>query len=82
MEDAMTTVAFVLIRTETGRAFSAADAVSEIDGVTASDVVTGLYDIIAKLQAATLDDLARAVVSEVQAVDGITRTYTCPVVRL
>jgi DNA-binding Lrp family transcriptional regulator len=75
----MTVAAFVLIQTETGRAFSVAEAVRAVDGVIASDVVTGPYDAIVKVRAPTLDDLARLVVSEIQAVGGVTRTYTCPV---
>ena len=71
----------MLIRTETGHAFVVADDVREIDGVLASDVVTGPYDVITKIEATTLDELAKLVLSKVQAVEGITRTYTCPVLR-
>jgi DNA-binding Lrp family transcriptional regulator len=74
--------AFVLIRTETGRAFAAADAVRAIDEITASDVVTGPYDVIATIHAESLDDLAKAVVAKIQSVDGVIRTYTCPVFNL
>jgi hypothetical protein len=43
--------------------------------------VTGPYDVITKIEATTLDELAKLVLSKVQAVEGITRTYTCPVLR-
>jgi len=75
----MAIVALVLIQTRTGIAFSVAEAVRALDGVTASDVVTGPYDVIAKVRAATLDDVAKLVFWKIQAIDGITRTYTCPV---
>jgi DNA-binding Lrp family transcriptional regulator len=75
----MAIVAFVLIQTETGSAFSVAERVRAVDGVTTSEVVTGPYDVIAKIREATLDDVAKLVASKIQAVDGITRTYTCPV---
>jgi DNA-binding Lrp family transcriptional regulator len=78
----MALVAFVLIQTETARAFSVAEAVRAIDGVTASDVVTGPYDVIAELQEATLDELAKLVVSRIQTINGVTRTYLCPVFTL
>jgi DNA-binding Lrp family transcriptional regulator len=78
----MAVVAFVLVQTETGRAFSVAGSVRGVEGVIAADTVTGPYDVIAKIQAATLDDVARLVVSKIQAVDGVTRTYTCPVFEL
>ena len=72
-------VAFVLIQTETASAFSVAERVRAVDGVTTSDVVTGPYDVIARIQGATLDDVAKLVLSKIQSLDGITRTYTCPV---
>ena len=78
----MAIAAFVLIQTRTGSAFSAAEAMRAIDGVTASNVVTGPYDVIAEIRGATLDDLAKLVASKIQAIDGITRTYTCPVFTL
>ena len=78
----MAVVAFVLIQTQTGSAFSVAETVRGVEGVTASDVVTGPYDVIAKIRGATLDDAAKLVVSQIQAIDGITRTYTCPVFTL
>jgi DNA-binding Lrp family transcriptional regulator len=78
----MAIVAFVLIQTETGRAFSVADTVRALDGVITSDVVTGPYDVIAKIREATLDDAAKLVVAKIQAIDGITRTYTCPAFQL
>jgi hypothetical protein len=44
--------------------------------------VTGPYDVIARTEAATIDELGKMVVSRVQMIDGITRTLTCPVVNL
>ena len=48
----------------------------------AADDVTGPYDVIVRTEAESLDDLGRAVVSQIHAVPGITRTFTCPVVNL
>jgi hypothetical protein len=44
--------------------------------------VTGPYDVIVKAEAKDVDELGRMVVSRLQAIDGITRTLTCPVVNL
>jgi hypothetical protein len=44
--------------------------------------VTGPYDVIVRAQADDVDNLGRLVVAKVQAVHGITRTLTCPVVNL
>jgi len=74
--------AYVLIQTEVGKAARVADAVRGIGGVIAADDVTGPYDVIVRTEAPSLDDLGKLVVSQIQAVDGITRTFTCPVVNL
>jgi DNA-binding Lrp family transcriptional regulator len=74
--------AYVLIQTEVGAAVRVARAVSELDGVERAEDVTGPYDVIARIQARGLDQLGRLVVAHIQAVDGVTRTLTCPVVRL
>ncbi|HWO71362.1 MAG TPA: Lrp/AsnC ligand binding domain-containing protein, partial [Actinomycetota bacterium] len=46
------------------------------------EVVTGPYDVVVVAEARSLDELGKLVVSKVQAVDGVTRTLTCPVVRV
>jgi len=38
--------------------------------------------VIVRAKARDIDELGKLVVARVQAVDGITRTLTCPVVRL
>ena len=78
----MTVTAYVLIQTEVGRAERVATAARGIAGVIASDNVAGPYDVIVKAEAQSLDDLGKLVVSELQKVDGITRTFTCPIVNL
>jgi hypothetical protein len=44
--------------------------------------VIGPYDVIARAESDTEDELAKMVVSRVQMIDGITRTLTCTVVHL
>jgi len=74
--------AYVLIQTEVGKAAHVASSVRSIAGVVAADDVTGPYDVIVRTEAGSLDDLGKMVVSQIQAVEGITRTLTCPVVHL
>ncbi len=74
--------AYVLIRAEVGRSAEVADAVGKIRSIRFADVVTGPYDVVARAEAADIDRLAKFVVAKVQAVVGITRTLTCPVVHL
>jgi DNA-binding Lrp family transcriptional regulator len=54
----------------------------DIAGVQQAQAVTGPYDVIVRAEARNLDELGKLVVSRLQAVDGITRTLTCPVVHL
>ena len=74
--------AYILIQTEVGKAAQVAKEVSAIKGVAAAEDVTGPYDVIARAEAETVDELGKMVVSRVQMIDGITRTLTCPVVHL
>jgi DNA-binding Lrp family transcriptional regulator len=74
--------AYILILTEVGRAAEVAVEVAKIDGVDAAEDVTGPYDVIVRAKANDVDELGRMVVAKIQAVDGIDRTLTCPVVHL
>lgn len=74
--------AYVLIQTEVGKAASVASSVERIDGVRTAEDVTGPYDVIVRVEAESMDEVAKTVVSRIQMVDGITRTLTCPVVHL
>ena len=74
--------AYVLIQTEVGKAAIVAEEVRVIIGVDSADDVTGPYDVIVKASSEDVDSLGKLVVANIQAVDGITRTLTCPVVNL
>jgi DNA-binding Lrp family transcriptional regulator len=71
--------AFMLIQTEVGRAEVVAEQLAGLPGVLSSEYVTGPYDVIARIGAATLADLTTSIVPSVQKLAGITRTLTCPV---
>jgi DNA-binding Lrp family transcriptional regulator len=81
-EDPTVVNAYILIQTEVGKAASVASAVREISGVAEAEDVTGPYDVIVRAEAKTVDELGKLVVARIQAVEGITRTLTCPVVHL
>ena len=78
----MAVSAYILIQTEVGKAADVAQKVSAIEGVVTSEDVVGPYDVIARAEAETMDDLGRMIVSRVQMIEGITRTLTCTVVHL
>lgn len=78
----MAVKAYILVQTTVGKAAEVAEQIRAIAGVTLADDVTGPYDVIVSAEAATVDELGKLVVAEVQTVPGITRTVTCPVVAL
>lgn len=73
---------YILIQVEMGKAAAVAQSIKEIDGVIFADVATGPYDVIAKATGDTMDELGRLVVGQVEMVEGITRTLTCPVINI
>jgi len=79
-EAALAVSAYILIQTEVGKASQVATEVRQIDGVISAEDVTGPYDVIVRAEADNVDELGRLVAANIQAVQGITRTLTCPVV--
>ncbi len=71
--------AYILIQTVVSAA-QVAQEIRVIDGVESADDVSGPYDVIARVSAPDMDALGQLVVSRIQAVEGITRTLTCPIV--
>ena len=78
----MPVTAYLFIETEGGSAAQVVRAIRAMDGVVSADAITGPTDVIVRLETSDIDALGRMVVSQIQAVDGITRTQTCPVVNL
>lgn len=78
----MTVTAYVLIQTEVGKAAAVAAEIATLPGVASAEDVTGPYDVIVRAEAESVDELGKLVVAKLQGVAGITRTLTCPVVRL
>jgi DNA-binding Lrp family transcriptional regulator len=74
--------AYILVQTEVGRAADVARVIAEIAGVMQAEYVTGPYDVIVRAGAENMDELGKLVAAQIQAIDGITRTLTCPVVRI
>ena len=74
--------AYILIQTDVGRAASVAQAIAGLEGVALAEDVTGPYDVIARVEAGTVDELGKLVIAKIQDVEGITRTLTCTVVHV
>jgi DNA-binding Lrp family transcriptional regulator len=78
----MVVQAYILVQSEVGMAASVAQRIAGISGVTLAEDVTGPYDVIARVEARTVDELGRMVIAKIQDVPGITRTLTCTVVHI
>lgn len=74
--------AYILVQTEVGSSAQVTHAIAEIPGVVCADTVAGPYDVVAVVEAPTVSELGKEVISRVQAIPRITRTTTCTVVDL
>jgi DNA-binding Lrp family transcriptional regulator len=78
----VTVHAYVLIQTDVGKAAQVAHQVGGVEGVVVAEGVTGPYDVIARAEAGSMNELGRMVVADIGQIEGITRTITCPVVKI
>jgi DNA-binding Lrp family transcriptional regulator len=76
----MSVRAYILIQTDVGKAAMVARSIRQIDGVEDAQEVTGPYDVIARATTETVEELGRVVVTQIQMLEGIARTLTCPIV--
>jgi DNA-binding Lrp family transcriptional regulator len=74
--------AYVLIQTEIAKQTRVAAELGRIPGIGTADVLAGPYDVIVRVEAVDVDALGKLVVAEIQTVEGVIRTLTCPVVHL
>jgi DNA-binding Lrp family transcriptional regulator len=73
----MAAKAFVLIETAVGRNKEVAIALEQLKGIKSVDIVTGPYDIIAVIEATSLNDIGDIVTGKIHPIAGISRTVTC-----
>lgn len=78
----MVVQAYILIQTEVGKSSDVAKEIRQLNGVTLAEDVTGPYDVIARVEAGSVDELGQLVIARIQDVKGITRTLTCTVVHV
>ncbi len=74
--------AYILIQTEAGKASDVAKEVATMSGVTMCEYVMGPYEVIARVEATSADELGKLVIARIQSVPGITRTTTCTIIHL
>jgi DNA-binding Lrp family transcriptional regulator len=75
-------LAYILIQVEVGKVSDVAQEVAGLKGIVLAEAVIGLSDVIARADARNPDELGKLVVANVQAVAGVTRTLTCPIIHL
>jgi DNA-binding Lrp family transcriptional regulator len=73
--------AYILVQASVNSS-AVAREIRKIEGVERAEDLSGPYDVIVKASAPDMDSLGELVVARVQTVEGVTRTLTCPVVKL
>ncbi|MCU0605933.1 MAG: Lrp/AsnC ligand binding domain-containing protein [Candidatus Edwardsbacteria bacterium] len=72
--------AYEFINCDAGKAELVVKQLRKIKGVRQAHVVTGLHDIVAYVESASLNELTRLIISKIQGTKGVNRTLTCMVV--
>lgn len=73
----MTAKAFILMETAVGKNKEVVASLKQLKGIQSVDSVTGPYDVIAIVEAESLNDIGDLVTRKVHPVAGISRTVTC-----
>ena len=69
--------AYVLIEVSAGRSQELVGSLSTLDGVQGVARVTGPYDVIAEVQADSVESVVDIVELQIHSMQGVTRTTTC-----
>jgi len=69
-------MAYVLINTEIGSESEVLDAIKKIKNVIEAHAVYGVYDIVAKIEAETMDKLKETVTRKVRRLNKVRSTLT------
>jgi DNA-binding Lrp family transcriptional regulator len=68
--------AYVLIKIAPGKSRMITEQISKIEGVKTAHPVTGMFDIIAFLEASDINSLTGTVRTRIQTLEGVLRTHT------
>ena len=68
--------AYVLIKIAPGKSRAITEKIRKVEGVKTAHPVTGMFDIIAFVEAADINKLTDIVRTNIQTIDGILRTHT------
>jgi len=68
--------AYVLIKIAPGKSRTITEQIAKIEGVKSAHPVTGMFDIIAFLEAVDINHLTGIVRTRIQTIEGVMRTHT------
>ncbi len=72
--------AYSLISIEPGEVSKIFEKVKDVRGVQSAEAVAGPYDIVARIEVPSLEDLTGTVFNKIREIDGVTNTTTLIVV--
>jgi DNA-binding Lrp family transcriptional regulator len=70
----------VFIRTRAGKALDVVEEVKKTEGVKEAFAITGRYDVVARVEAESIEKLGETVVRKIHGIDGVERTETAIIV--
>ncbi|HXY83402.1 MAG TPA: Lrp/AsnC ligand binding domain-containing protein [Candidatus Saccharimonadales bacterium] len=76
MADKRTIGAYVLIKIAPGKSRAITETLSRLEGVRTAHPVTGMFDIIAYVEASDINHLTDTVRNSIQTINGVLRTHT------
>jgi len=68
--------AYILIKIAPGKSRALTEKIARVDGVKTAHPVTGMFDIIAFLEASDINNLTGTVRTKIQTIEGVLRTHT------
>ncbi|KXB06293.1 hypothetical protein AKJ53_00740 [candidate division MSBL1 archaeon SCGC-AAA382F02] len=77
----ITEEAYVLVTASVGRVKEALEEIKNLEEVKEAQVVTGIYDVVALLEAADETSLEEVVEEKIQGIDGVRETTTAIIIK-
>ena len=72
--------AYILFEVDSGKVKNVLNKLVKIDEVIQFDCVSGMYDVVALVEAADVKDLGSVIVDQIQTIDGVRKTITLNVI--
>ena len=69
-------IAFVLINTETANEEKVLQEGTKIEGIEEAYILYGVYDILAKIQTESMENLKQTIIWQIRKIEGVVSTLT------